>query len=234
VPGPFSARDRFVSGQRRPSERRLRPAGAGFVAVSPAGRLRCASRGVGARQNSLRACGAMLGQLARVSSRSAPGAPPLDASPDGTQPPLAGDGQAVGTNTVRRIVLEEFGIGGPSRPHQCPRPAGRLGSVLDANGGVALQSFVDDCFPAHCRLREPRPGWITAVRLRCVAEILVTLAIGRKRPTADVGPDGLSTPKPTFGALSWSTPAGRWHGPLRCSPTKRGSAACRAARGRAR
>ena len=36
-----------VAGVRRASERRLRPAGAGIVAVSPAGRLRCAPSGRG-------------------------------------------------------------------------------------------------------------------------------------------------------------------------------------------
>ena len=65
-----------LAGDYRVGERRLRPAGAGIVAVSPAGRLRCAPRGRGARQNSLRAARyaqtAVASQFTKRAARAAP------------------------------------------------------------------------------------------------------------------------------------------------------------------
>ena len=88
-------------------------------------RVDCAALlGAGARARTHFALRTPFRQLARVSSRSALRAPPpplrcsppLNASPDGTQPPLAGRAQAVGTNTVHPFLKKELGTGGPSRP----------------------------------------------------------------------------------------------------------------------
>ena len=141
-----------VSGDDLACERRLRPVGAGIVAVSPAGRLRCAPRGGGARQNSLRAARSVqtagASQTTKRAARAAPTPAVLAATqrqPRRDAAPARRDGLAVGTNTVPRL-FSWFGIVGPSRPRRCPRPASTRAGRSDANvtSGVPALLVVTD------------------------------------------------------------------------------------------